>query len=259
MNKNGERRMQTLVGAPGTLTIRHTVRAYEVGPSGTAGPSLLANMMQETAGHHATKLGLSMERLAKDNLAWVLSRLRIVLERFPESGEEIDVVTWPSSADKHTATRDFTLYDMSGNVVAKATSGWITFELTDRKMVPLPDFIYEAYPKERPGRAVEFESRVLPKLKQPTAVEAIRSRYSDLDINAHVNNVHFIEWVLEAVNQAGKVGHPNELDIQFRQECPAAADLESRAALDAGQPTRLIHSLMMDSTELVRAVTVWVE
>lgn len=248
---------ETLVNAPGTLTMRHLVRAYEVGPSGTAGPALLANMMQETAGHHATKLGLSMERLAEDNLAWVLSRLRLVIEKVPASGAEVDVVTWPSDADKHTATRDFTLYTADGEVVARATSAWITFDLSERKMVPLHPYIVEAYPKERPGRALEFERRVLPKLRDAEDVEPVRSRFSDLDINGHVNNVHFIEWVLEATSRAGKPGHPVELDIQFRTECGAGQDLESRVAHEADNPDVLIHSLVHDSRELVRAVTVW--
>lgn len=249
--------MQTLVGAPGTLTVRHPIRAYEVGPLGTAGPALLANMMQETAGQHATKLGLSMERLAQDNQAWVLSRLRIVLDQFPASGEEIDVVTWPSDADKHTATRDFTLYTTDGKVVARATSAWITFDLSERKMVPLQPYIYEAYPKERPGRALEFEQRVLPKVRNVSSTEPIRSRQSDLDINSHVNNVHFVEWVLESAPGVGMEGHPVELDIQFRAECAAGQELESRAYLNPEKPGSIIHSLVHESRELVRAATLW--
>ena len=245
-------------GAPGTLSRNHLVRAYEVGPLGTAGPALLANMMQETAGHHATALGLSVERLTRDNITWVLSRMRILLNRFPESGEEITVVTWPSGIDRHTATRDFILYDASGEEVARATSAWVIFNLLERKMAPMPEFIGAAYPPEFPERALTFESRMLPKLRESEQSVTVVSRLSDLDINAHVNNVHFIEWVMETSCALGFEGHPVELDIQFRAECGAHQLLESKAVfIPESNGKKVIHSLDLQGQEIARAVTRW--
>lgn len=244
----------------GTWSDTYRIRAYEVGPDGTCGMGTLGNLLQETAGHHADHLGLSMERLLEDNLAWVLTRLRVIVQRFPGNGEEVRVVTWPSGLDKATATRDFVLYDGDGAELARATSAWVCFDVSSRQMVPAPPFIGEHYPPTHPERVLEFERRTLPRLKQAEGECPVLAREADLDMNGHVNNVHFMEWVLEGAGVVASAGRLREIDIQFRAESLAGDQLQSRVAVNGtGDATSLLHSLLRtaDDSELVRAATVW--
>ena len=52
----------------------YTVRSYEIDTTGRVRPLTLFNYMQDAAGEHAARLGVSVLDLFKRNLTWVLSR-----------------------------------------------------------------------------------------------------------------------------------------------------------------------------------------
>ena len=74
----------------------------------------------------------------------------------------------------------------------------------------------------------------------------IIARRSDLDFNDHVNNVHYVEWMLEAADAS-----PSEIDIVFRQAAKAGDRLVSeRCAADGG---RTLHAIRRPSDNAILA------
>ena len=247
-------------GMPGTWSDTYTVRAYEIGPDRVAGVQILGNLMQESAGHSADDLGFSMERLGREGKAWVLTRMRLLVNRLPAGGEQVTVVTWPSALEKAIAMRDFFLADGEGKPLASATTSWVCLDLSTRRMVPLPGFITDGYPSEHPGRIQEFETRVVPKLVHAAASARLVARRGDLDMNGHVNNVHYLAWLMEAIPSSWP-RRLREVDIQYRAECLAGDEIESRCEWDEGEGgvVQMRHSVVRssDDAELVRAITRW--
>jgi acyl-ACP thioesterase len=244
--------------APQTLTDEYRVRAYEVGPDRKVTPASLADYLQETAGHHADALGLGPERLMPEGVFWVLSRLRMKIHRRPESQEELSLTTWPSALDRHVAYRDFKMH-AGGELLLEATSAWLVFDLEERKMIAVPEWIRGALP-ELPARNLEFETRTLPRLSEAVHEQPLRARRADLDMLGHVNNVRFLEWALEALPDVWvESKRLTDLDIQFRQECRSGDEVVSRAADVADAPGRIRHAIVRpaDGAELVRAHTQW--
>ena len=89
------------------------------------------------------------------------------------------------------------------------------------------------------------------------AAARILVRRSDHDFNDHVNNVHYVEWALEAAPEAFRGKLPYGLDIVFRQAAHAGDELESR--VEVADDATLRHAIVRpsDGTLLATAETKW--
>ncbi|MGE4291349.1 MAG: acyl-[acyl-carrier-protein] thioesterase [Desulfovibrio sp.] len=234
-----------------------TVRVDECGPDGRAGIGTIGNYLQEIAWRHATLLGYGREDLLEKNVAWVMTRMRIQMDGYPLPGEEIRVLTWPSAKDKHLAYRDFRISDANDQMMGRCTTAWAYMDIAERKMV---SFHEDGAPMPYSGeRSLEFERRSVSRMKDAEHSVGLTSRRSDMDVNGHVNNVHFIEWALESVPDAWLEDFfLREMDISFRQECQAHEQLTSFCAQN-GSEMELLHMLKRDAdgVEMARISTLW--
>ena len=111
---------------------------------------------------------------------------------------------------------------------------------------------------QAPPRNLDFESRLIPRLKQAEHEAEVAVRRADLDMLGHANNVHYLEWILESPPAEKWQEHRAvEVDIQFRSEAHAGDRLLSRCAGDGDK--WCLHSLVRetDGAEVVRARTRW--
>ena len=78
-----------------TYTQDFRIASYQTDVSARMKPSAVLELMQEMAGAHAEKLNVGRSRLLPMNLAWVLTRVEVRMDRYPLSGETITVETFP--------------------------------------------------------------------------------------------------------------------------------------------------------------------
>jgi acyl-ACP thioesterase len=100
----------------------------------------------------------------------------------------------------------------------------------------------------------------LPRFQESEFDLRFRVRYSDLDINQHVNNVSYIEWALENIQSIEKNQRClTELEINFLGEALLGDEVIAgcRAMDDEGcvYAHRIVREA--DNRELIRARTIW--
>ena len=226
----------------------------------------ICEYMQEAAGNHASKLGLSIDRLYREKVAWVLVRLRLVPERMPALHSRIVVETWPVGVDGLQYRRDFIIRDAKGNVLLRALSQWVVVSLETRKVGRVPAFITEAGLGDcGAATALDDGKHRLPEVDAAFETCLFRARLSDVDRNQHVNNVRYMDWILESVPDAIRSGRLAELELAFRAEAYKGDMVAVRTMPDdLGEGATsfgkvLCHSLVRqsDNKELVRAKSVW--
>lgn len=177
------------------LSEKFLINSFDAVPDGKAAPGALLRLMQECASRHAAQLGRGPQVLLEQNLMWVLTRLRLRFYALPCWNDLITVRTWPSAAAEIFFYREFVLEDRHGNVLLKADSAWSAVNFATKKVCrasifpELADTGNEFVFAERPDR-----------IKVPEGLGAgpeMQSRYFDLDLNNHVNNVRCVEFMLE--------------------------------------------------------------
>ena len=238
------------------------VRAYEVDINGVANLASLCNYLQEAAGNHAEKLHVSIDDLGKDNKTWVLSRLRLSITKQPRLGQTFTVRTWPSGTDRLFTTRDFEILDDDGQPLVKATSVWLVIDRTTRRPYRLPESVVNLIRPDTPRALTIDLHQQLPEPDQTVRSAELIARRSDLDINGHVNNVHYIEWAIEPMDNVFlKKYRPVELTVQFLTESRQGTNVISNLnELDNANSKLLRHQLIKktEETPLARLETRWV-
>ncbi len=155
-------------------------------------------ILGDAAGRDATRRGWGYEELTSRNQAWVLIRARMVIERQPSWGEDIILRTWPKLAEGIIAYRDFQIMDSKRNVLMAGSTAWTILDLATRRPVRLGILgndtsalsKYHAIP-DKPVRINRPDELV-------TAQE-LTAEYGHLDMNNHVNNSRYIEWVINTL------------------------------------------------------------
>lgn len=158
----------------------------------------LMNYLGDIATRQSEELGVGIDYLRDQGIAWVLYKWSIDIDRYPVYGEKIKVRTKPYSFKKFYAYRIFEILDLNGNIIARANSVWFLIDIEKRKAIRVTEDMYKAY-----GISKE-KSDVLDikKLKCPEKIHSEKSfnvRYSDIDTNRHVNNVKYVDWAIETV------------------------------------------------------------
>ena len=202
-------------------------RTYECGPDGVATMASVCNWLQEAASLNAETLAFSKSNFeaAGENISWVLTRLKVRMARFPNWGETVSILTFPRGGRRIVAYRDFVLSGADGGEIGRATSEWMLIDLASRKVVAIPEGVFAAANTVRPP---VFGDEPFAKLRwdcreaSPDAL-AFRARRGDIDLNGHVNNVHYIEWLMEGRPESA--GQCRELDIVFKSETLAGEEV----------------------------------
>ncbi len=243
------------------------IYTFQEDENGRARVQTLCEYMQEAAGNHAAKLGLSIERLHSEGVAWVLARMRVVPVSLPAVHARIEVETWPVGVEGLQYRRDFVVRDDAGIVIVRAVSHWVVVSLDTRKVGRVPAFITQVSLDNTMAAMEDDGRRRLPEAGKEHTACAFRARLADVDRNHHVNNVRYMEWILESVpEQVRRNAALADLEIRFRAESYRDDRITALAMPDAEEigdavkgPRIFIHSLVRegDAKELVRARSVW--
>jgi len=235
------------------------VRHYEVGPSRLVRPATLLDYLQDAAAEHATILRIGVQDLHHRDLTWVLSRLRLTVERYAGVGETVLVRTWPSTRGGLSSYREFEVIDQAGEIVARATTAWVVLDLIRRRPVRIADVLPD-YPLE-PRRAIADDFPPLPRPGDSGREVHFTVRQSDLDMNRHVNNAVYVGWALESAPEAvAETRRPVDIEVGYRAEALAGDTVFARclpeAVTDSG---RFLHEITRekDGKELARLRVNW--
>lgn len=157
--------------------------------------SSLFNYFQDIASLHAIKLGLGVEELhTEKGVTWVLVKILVQMERFPALGEKITIETWPLEPRKLEFERDFFVKDSAGNIIGRAVSSWVIMEVETREICRT-ELFPGRFPPFRQDRAIEGRIGRIKAGGQLQQVYKKQIGYSDIDINGHLNNSKYIDYI----------------------------------------------------------------
>ncbi|HSM91800.1 MAG TPA: acyl-ACP thioesterase domain-containing protein [Anaeromyxobacteraceae bacterium] len=234
------------------------VRSYEVDAFNELAVPALWGYLQEAAGLSADALGFGVQRTLAAGFTWVLARQRLEIGRAARFGETVEVETWPNGIDRLAAFREFVVRER-GEVIARATSTWFLLDTRSRRPVDPATALESAFPRERAPAALALPGAKVPALEAPELERPFAIRFADIDLNWHVNNVSYVQWLLEAVpKETWHEQRPSVVDAQYVAECDWGGRVLTRARATA--PGEYLHQVVReaDGREIARGATAWV-
>ncbi|MDP4239602.1 MAG: thioesterase [Bacteroidota bacterium] len=153
----------------------------------------LGDILLTAAGFNADDNGFGLRRLHEQDYAWVLSRMAIEMNRFPEQYENIQVETWIEDVGRVTTTRNFCIRDDQDEIIGNACSNWVMLDMKTRRAKDLMtlDGIQE-YASGDPGL---IDKPIKLGTVEGDEYDGFKVKYSDIDINGHVNSIRYIQWI----------------------------------------------------------------
>lgn len=232
----------------------HLIRSYDVDPRMVARLPVLCRFMQEAAYFHAEHLGVGHSHLLSQHMTWVLARMRIEVSRLPKWGDTVKLRTWPSGRDRLFYCRDFEITDGDGKPVLLASTAWFVIDLEKRERI-IPEWWQTA---DFPAGSKVFHSK-LSRLKGCGCGEGetMTVNYGDLDQNGHVNNVRYIEWILNSLPLEFHQSHTiRSLEVNYLTEAVYGHEVSVCEKRDG---LTVEHGITADGEDLFRARTTWEE
>lgn len=189
------------------------IRHHECDAEGFLKLHGLLDRLQDAAAEHAQILNVGMDELTEMKLIWVLSRLKLRLDRIPELGETLGVRTYPSGVQRIFAHRCYELL-VNSKRIGCAGSFWLPVNTSSgrpvnaRKVLPpeimeLPD-VEKFFP--------EMDNLELP---QTDFCAEKQVGAGDIDLNRHLNNAVYARFVSDILGEKLQKMAPQIKEIQF--------------------------------------------
>lgn len=201
----------------GIYEISYKVRPHETGYGLAMQPKALLDYLQDAAFEHSIKLGFSVLDLFPKGLTWVLSRYHVKVDHFPQTGDQVRIRTWYPGPQKPFYLREWEILDHDERIIAQATSSWLVVNIKSGKPVDGDEVLSALDTTSK--RALEDDFTPLPGAGRSDVTGRFCVRFSDTDLNRHVNHVHHILWALETVPRGYLSDYvPSEMEASYKGE-----------------------------------------
>ena len=198
-------------------------------------PSALLGYLQEAATGAAVELHVSRyDTMARYHAFWMLARMWYRLDTPLRWNDRLTVRTWHRGGRGAAMYRDYDIYQ-AGRLVGEGVSTWVLADADTHKLLRLGDV---AEFQNTDGGEL-CKDKTLSRLRRPQELEVAgrrEMRYSDTDINGHVNNVRYADFVCDALHLERRQGEfVTEMQIGFLSECRAGETVDMLARWDGAE------------------------
>lgn len=212
----------------------------DLGPDRLLSHRGMLRILQEAASVASDERGFGMKDVPGNGVFWILAGWRLELDERIPWRTRLTVETWPRSMDGFLSDRDF-LVRCGGKQVARATSRWLLVSTATGRAARVTDRVREAYAPDFDSRVL-FDTPIPNNGRTPPGTPAAFSTTAgrrDIDTNHHVNNIHYLDYALEALPEEVAFQLPRTVEVVFRRQ------------ILLGTPIRCLYSLTEDGRHQV--------
>lgn len=176
----------------------YNLRANDFDKYNKIKPSAVLELFQDAAGQHANEIGVGYDDMIKNSYLWVLTRIKFKIIANPENYQKVTVKTWPLAPNRLSYRREYCIEDENRETLIIGSSEWVVMHSKKRRLLSVPNlypftdgFYTEMMFEDRLNKVQDFEATSIPRTVNPS--------FSELDVNNHVNNTKYANYVLDAI------------------------------------------------------------
>ena len=237
----------------------HQILFYETDQTGCVTLSMLVNLFMLASQEQSNQLGLTAQKIHSQGLGWVVTQHLINIDRFPKLNERIKIKTQAKTYNRFFCYRDFWITDQENNVLAKMQSVFVLLDQKKRKLTKVLPKLVAPYKSAYSAKVEHLSEPLKMGSDQTYPPKDYRVRFMDLDGNQHVNNVHYFDWLLDALPREFLLSHQlKQVNIRYKHEVYYGQIVKSRVWLKpkASQIVSL-HEISSATKENCRAEFHW--
>ena len=209
----------------------------------------------QVSGMQSIELGVSDKTiLEKHNLVWIITDYDIEVVRLPRFAEEITIETEALSYNRLFCYRRFTIYDEAGQEIIRMLATFVLMDRDSRKVHAVEPEIVAPYQSD-------FDKKLIrgPKyepLEEPVSKD-YHVRFYDLDMNGHVNNSKYLDWIFEVMGADFLTQYiPKKINLKYVKEVRPGGVITS-AVERTGLESK--HEITSDGATNAQAIITWQE
>ena len=191
------------------------IRSEQVDMTRRLRMSDLFRLLEEASIAHTEELGYTRDKTLDRGLLWIITRQLVEIDEMPAYDEEIIVRSWQGDM-QHVFFPRFYEIERGGKVLVKGQALWMLIEEETRSMVMPED--YDIFIPGRP----DPDDMMLPAIAIPKDAEAgipLVTRFSQVDINGHMNNTRYFDIIDDALwGSGGTVRIPKTVLANYLSE-----------------------------------------
>lgn len=180
----------------------------------------MADMFSELADlatEHAQSLNVWNPSMA-GSYGWVVSKYHFRILKPLTQQDEIHISTWPSTGTRVVFPRYYQVKNGHDEICIEGVGLWTLLDLKNRR-ITMPSRVGITFPEQL---AAPLDISVEASFSDDegyTFMEERQVRYSDIDVNQHLNNARYIEWTCDLIDcHRFKEGYIADLSIYFKKE-----------------------------------------
>ena len=209
----------------------------------------------QVSGMQAIELGVSDKAILEDyNLVWIITDYDIEVARLPHFAEEITIETEALSYNRLFCYRRFTIYDEAGQGLIHMMATFVLMDRDSRKVHAVESEIVAPYQSD-------FDKKLIRGPKYANLEESVSKdyhvRFYDLDMNGHVNNSKYLDWIFEVMGADFLTQYiPKKINLKYVKEVRPGGVITSsveRTGLESK------HEIASDGATNAQAIITWQE
>lgn len=210
--------------------------------------SLLAVALQ-ISGEQSVSLGRSDVWVSEHyHYFWAVIEYELDITRLPVFSEKITIETQATSYNNFFCYRNFTFKDENGNLLVEIKSTWVLMDQESRKIERVADDIVAPYASDKISKIIRPHKFLKAEVFERASQVRYPVRFSDLDMNGHVNNAKYFDWACDMIDFDFRATHePKHIAIKYNHEVLFGDDIVGKL-LFKGLVSH--HNLNHDSTQI---------
>ena len=209
----------------------------------------------QVSGMQSTELGVSDKTILEEhNLVWIITDYDIEVVRLPRFAEEITIETEALSYNRLFCYRRFTIYDEAGQELIHMMATFVLMDRDSRKVHAVEPEIVAPYQSDFDKKLIrgpKYES-----LNEPVSKD-YHVRFYDLDMNGHVNNSKYLDWIFEVMGADFLTQYiPKKINLKYVKEARPGGVITS-AVERTGLESK--HEITSDGATNAQAIITWQE
>ena len=209
----------------------------------------------QVSGMQSIELGVSDKTILEEhNLVWIITDYDIEVVRLPRFAEEITIETEALSYNRLFCYRRFTIYDEEGRELIHMIATFVLMDRDSRKVHAVEPEIVAPYQSDFDKKLIrgpKYES-----LDEPFSKD-YHVRFYDLDMNGHVNNSKYLDWIFEVMGADFLTQYiPKKINLKYVKEVRPGGVITSsveRSELESK------HEITSDGATNAQAIITWQE